>query len=146
MRLQAPASHKAGICSRYQYQPFLPTVWEHGDRFVDAVSVVAELALKRRAFANGGIDQVAPLDPCPGVNTRLVGNQKLRRRLGESAEYRLTANDNDVVVIRDCSGRANDVLQLRGSRPPGLLRGEAGINVPTFRGLQHASERRCLTQ
>lgn len=74
--------------------------------------VIPESLLKRRTFANGGVDQVRAFRLDGREYVCLIRERQLLWGIGKFAQYRLTADHDKIVDIRDGSGRADNVLQL----------------------------------
>jgi hypothetical protein len=112
MDLQAQALHAAGILVLDGYQPLLPAPRQRGGILAHALGVVAELLMKVRAFTDGAIDEVGPLRAVARVEVGFHGRAQRDRCIRERPQHGLTADDDDLVVVGNGAGRANQVLKL----------------------------------
>lgn len=72
--------------------------------------VITVRLVKLRKFANIRVDQISTLGMVARIYfKRLKGN---RRKLFRLRVDRLTANNNDLGVTRDLTGRANNMFEL----------------------------------
>lgn len=86
--------------------------------------VIAVRRVKRRKLANSGVDLVGPFGVVARINVRLRRPKGNRRKPHLLRVNGLTANDDDLGIIRDLAGRADDMFELNtihrlsGARPP----------------------------
>ena len=68
--------------------------------------------MERRAFADGSVDEIRPSGFVLRIDVRLDGNAEYGGRIRVFAENGLAADDDNLVVIRDIRGGADDVFEI----------------------------------
>ena len=94
---------------------------QNGRLLADTLRVVSERLVERRQLADAPIDQVRAVGVVAWVDVGLGGDEELGRRVGIRPEDGLTTHDDDLVVLGDRRGGADDVLEL-GAGHATLLR------------------------
>ena len=77
--------------------------------------VIAERGIEVGAVTQTAVDLIGPLGMVLGIDVRLPGDEHGLRRIGELAEDRLAAHDDQLVVTGDLRRGSNHVFELRPS-------------------------------
>src|SRR6266545_1646612 len=91
----------------------LPPAMLKASRFLThSVGVVAEGLVERRELADGAVNDIRALRMVQREKIRFHRDAHGRRGVGELSEDRLAADDDDLIVIGDIRGGADEVLEL----------------------------------
>jgi hypothetical protein len=115
-------------------------------RFANPLRVVPVRVVEGRAFADGPVDEIGALRLVLRVDVRFHRDAQLRRRVGVLAEDSLTADDDDLVVVGDVRGSADDVLEIPPSHRAARVITRLRPDAPALLGRENARKRRRLSQ
>ena len=124
-------------------QSFLPARRRFGRFRSNAIGVVAVGPMEHRAVSERTVDLVSPLRPSVRVEVRPLRAQHDLRRVRETRENRLAANDHQLGFSRNLGRRRDHVLEVSAlHRPsPDLL-----DNFPPLLLGKETGKRRVLTE
>src|ERR1700722_1099032 len=98
MDLHAPSGGAASVVAGQRDQSLTPTQRRAWRLRANAVSVVVEALVKHRTLANRSIDLVSALGFIGWEQIRLYRNEEVRWSLRVLREYRLTADNHDILL------------------------------------------------
>ena len=94
------------------HEPFTPASWQNRCFLADSVRIITEGLMKRRAFANRTVNQVAVSRVAQREDIRLDGDKQFIRSLGKLSQHGLTADDDKFRRAGDAGGRPDDMFKL----------------------------------
>lgn len=112
MHFQAQPRDTSGIGILDPYQTITLPPRQNGGPLTNTLRVIAVEFVERGTLADTPIDEVSKFGTVQGKQIRLGRHQERQRCVGKLSKNRLAANHDDLGIVGDRSGSADQVLKL----------------------------------